>query len=41
MMHRQTNIKVSLRIKGMALKDVTSLSSDYGVKTQELTFIQQ
>jgi hypothetical protein len=28
-------------MKGMALKDVISLSSDYGVKTQDLTVIQQ
>jgi len=33
--------EVSLRIKGMALNDVISLFSYYGVKTQELTVIQQ
>jgi hypothetical protein len=34
-------VEVPLRIEGMALKDVISLSSCYGVKTQELTVIQQ
>jgi len=33
--------EVSLRIKGMYLKDVISRSSYYGVKTQERTVIQQ